>query len=107
MTDPASAIQRKVQQLINSQIATLGSGLVLTDLDLYEYRTRAERIQNLSSALDRIGSAKNQFPDFLKGQPNDSVFSAVASIPGRYIGEGVQGFPFDFEEFVRRVSEAA
>lgn len=57
MTDPASAIGREVDQLIDSQIATLG-GSNLTDLDLIEYRDRAERIENLVSVLDRIEGDK-------------------------------------------------
>jgi len=54
MTDPASAIQREVHQLINSQIETLRQPSFLTDLDLVEYRVRAERIGRLYSVLDRI-----------------------------------------------------
>jgi hypothetical protein len=58
MTDPASAIQREVQQLVDFQIATLRNGLSLTNLDLHEYQIRAERILNLFSVLDRIGDSK-------------------------------------------------
>ena len=57
MTDPASAIQREVDQLIDSQIAAL-RGSNLTDLDWIEYRDRAERIGNLFSVLDRIEGDK-------------------------------------------------
>ena len=57
MTDPASAIQREVDQLIDSQIAAL-RGSNFTDLDWIEYRDRAERIGNLFSALDRIEGDK-------------------------------------------------
>jgi len=55
MTEPASAIHQEVNQLIDSQIAAL-RGPSLTQADLLEYRERAERIQNLLSALDRIES---------------------------------------------------
>lgn len=57
MTDPASAIQREVQQLIDSQIATLRRSC-LSDLDLIEYRNRAERLRALGSELDQIKSAR-------------------------------------------------
>ena len=46
MTDPASAIQREAQQLIDTQIATLRRSF-LSDLDLVEYRDRANRIKTL------------------------------------------------------------
>ena len=55
MTDPASAVQCEVHQLVDSQIATLRQS-ALTEMDLLEYRDRAERIQNLYSVLDRIGN---------------------------------------------------
>ena len=58
MTDPASAIQREVDQLINSQIEILRQSSFLTDSELVEYRTRAERIDNLVSMLDRIENEK-------------------------------------------------
>ena len=55
MTDPASAIHQEVHQLIDSQIATL-RGSLLSDVDLLQYRERAERLQDLFSVLDRIES---------------------------------------------------
>jgi len=57
MTAPATAIQREVQQLVDYQIAILGNGF-RTDLDLYEYQRRAERIENLYSVLVRIETDK-------------------------------------------------
>ena len=57
MTDPASAVQCEVQQLVDSQISTLRSS-ALTEMDLLELRDRRERIQNLSSVLDRIENDK-------------------------------------------------
>jgi len=45
-------------------------------------------------------------PWLTEGQVADSVFRAMASIPMEWIGSGVrQGFPFDTEEFFRRLSE--
>jgi hypothetical protein len=55
--DRASAIQREVHKLIDSQIATLRRSF-LTDLDLIEYRDRAERIKTLYGELDQIKSAR-------------------------------------------------
>jgi len=54
VTDPASAIQREVEQLVNSQIETLRQPSFLTELELLQYKARAERIGNLYSVLDRI-----------------------------------------------------
>ena len=55
MTDPASAVQREVHQLVDSLILTLRQS-ALTEMDLLEYRDRAERIQNLYSVRDRIAN---------------------------------------------------
>ena len=57
MTDPASAVQCEVQQLVDSQISALRSS-ALTEMDLLELRDRRERIQNLCSVLDRIENDK-------------------------------------------------
>lgn len=57
MTDPASAIQREAQQLIDTQIATLRRSF-LSDLDLVEYRDRANRIKTLFFQLDQIQSSR-------------------------------------------------
>lgn len=58
MTDPATAIQREVHDLISSQIETLRRPSFLSDSELTEYRGRAERIENLFSVLDRIEGEK-------------------------------------------------
>ena len=58
VTDPAIAIQQEVHQLINTQIETLRRPYFLTDSELLEYRSRAERIDNLFSVLDRIEGNK-------------------------------------------------
>jgi hypothetical protein len=58
VTDPATAIQQEVHQLISAQIETLRRPSFLTDSELLEYRTRAERIENLFSVLDRIEGDK-------------------------------------------------
>jgi hypothetical protein len=53
-TDQASAIQRKVHQLIDLQITTLSQKSPLTSAQLLEYHLRSERIQMLCRELDRI-----------------------------------------------------
>ena len=63
----------------------------------------AERFTWLYVLLDGAKQLPEHFPDVLKGEPSDAVFSAIASVPGEYIGVSRNGWPFDVEEFGRRV----
>lgn len=54
ITDWESVIRRKVDQLVNLQIATLGQESPLTSAQLHDYRVRFETIQKLYIELDRI-----------------------------------------------------
>jgi hypothetical protein len=47
------------------------------------------------------------FPAILKSPPSEKAFSAIASIPMEYTGLSRTGFPFDADEFLRQISEAA
>jgi hypothetical protein len=44
-----------------------------------------------------------------QGEMGDAIFRAIAQVPMEWIGVGVtrHGLPFDFEDFMRRVCEAA
>jgi hypothetical protein len=58
ITDPASAIQREVLQLIDLQIEALKQKSSLDSSQLKDYQARSERIRKLYGELDRIGSAQ-------------------------------------------------
>ncbi len=58
ITDPASAIQNEVDQLIDLQIMTMKQESPLTSAQLLDYNLRFERIQELYRELDRINRAK-------------------------------------------------
>ena len=53
MTDPASAIQRQVDDLIQLQILTLRQSTLLTPSELTEYHARSAEIRRLFLELDR------------------------------------------------------
>jgi hypothetical protein len=44
-------------------------------------------------------------PAILKTPPSEKAFSAIASIPMEY-SRSREGYPFDADEFLRRISEA-
>jgi hypothetical protein len=54
VTDPASAITREVQQLIQQQIDILRLESTLTPSQLWEYHSRSQRITALYKELDQI-----------------------------------------------------
>ena len=80
-------------------LRTLGS-----DVDLLSL---GERLTWLWVLLDTTKQVREHFPDVLKGEPSDSVFSSIALVPGEYVGLGRDGWPFDAEEFLRRLDETA
>ena len=47
MTDPASAISRQIDRLIQMQIITLGKPSSLTQLELREYHSRSAKLKRL------------------------------------------------------------
>jgi hypothetical protein len=53
MTDPASAIKRQVDDLIQLQISTLRQSSSMSPSDLTEYHTRSAKIRILFRELDR------------------------------------------------------
>ncbi len=53
-TDPASGIQRELEQLIDLQITTLGQESSLTSAQLRDYHLRSDKIKALYKELDRI-----------------------------------------------------
>jgi predicted type IV restriction endonuclease len=53
MTDPASAIKRELEILIDQQIVTLRQSGPLTLAELSEYNTRATKLYILYRELDR------------------------------------------------------
>jgi hypothetical protein len=57
-----------------------------------------ERLTWLWVLLDAAKQVPEHFPlDVLKREPNDSVFSAIASVPGEYIGLGRKGCRLTFK----------
>jgi len=62
-----------------------------------------ERFTWLYVLLDAAKQLPEHFPDVLKGEPSDPVFAAIASVPGGYMGLSQNGWPFDVEDFARRV----
>ena len=54
MTHPASAIKRKVCELVDQQIETLRQPTSLTTSDLGEYHVRSEKITTLYRELDQM-----------------------------------------------------
>lgn len=60
-----------------------------------------------------LGMVRHVVPEALapwtkEDQLDDAVFRAIAGVPMEWIGEGGRkGWPFDVEDFVRRVREAA
>jgi len=58
ITDPASAIKREVDQLIDLQIETLRRDSSLNSSELLDYSARSRRIRSLYGELDRMGRAK-------------------------------------------------
>jgi hypothetical protein len=46
-------------------------------------------------------------PWFKEGNPEDVIFRAIAEVPMEWMGVGItrRGLPFDFEDFMRRVSK--
>jgi len=54
MTHPATAIKRKVGQLVDRQIETLRQPKSLTSSDLGEYHARSEKITILYRELDQM-----------------------------------------------------
>jgi len=56
-----------------------------------------ERLTWLWVLLDAAKQMPEHFPDVLKREPNDSVFSAIASVPGEYIGLGRKGCRLTFK----------
>ena len=57
-----------------------------------------------------IRRAQEQLARWLKeGNPDDAIFRAIAQVPMEWMGMGVvrNGLPFDIEDFIRRVGEAA
>jgi hypothetical protein len=57
-----------------------------------------------------IRHAPEQLAPWLKeGNPDDAVFRAIAQVPMEWMGVGIvrNGLPFDTEDFMRRVNEAA
>lgn len=57
-TDPASAVQNEVDQLIDLQIMTMKQESPLTSAQLLDYNLRFERIQELYRELDQINRTK-------------------------------------------------
>lgn len=74
------------------------------DIDLLPV---GERLMWLWLLFQMATDRPDAFTAVLRGQPSDSVFTAIASVPGGYMGLSQNGWPFDAEEFSRRVSEAA
>jgi hypothetical protein len=60
-TDPAFAIKRQVEDLVETQIEALGKRSSLSSSDLDEYHVRSEKISALYRELDTI--KKNRFND--------------------------------------------
>ena len=52
MTDPASAIRREVDVLMEMQITTLGQRVPLTPLELSVYHARSAKLRKLLAELD-------------------------------------------------------
>ena len=52
MTDPASAISRQIDRLIQMQIITLGKPSSLTQLELREYHSRSAKLKRLLADLN-------------------------------------------------------
>jgi hypothetical protein len=53
MTDPASAIKRELEILIDQQIVTLRQSASLTPTELSEYHTRSAKVDILYRELDK------------------------------------------------------
>jgi hypothetical protein len=65
METPASAIRRPLDEITDSQIATLARRSCLTDDDLTKYRKRSAQIQLLDSELEWRGgihSSRGRLP---------------------------------------------
>jgi hypothetical protein len=60
ITEPASAIEREVLQLIDLQIATLQQESSLDSSQLQDFRARSKRLRELYEELDRIGRARSR-----------------------------------------------
>jgi hypothetical protein len=65
-----------------------------------------ERFTWLFFLFEGVKEVPEHVPDLLKGEPSDSVFAAIASVPGGYMGLSQNGWPFNVEEFSRRVNAA-
>lgn len=52
MTDPAPVLQREVDALIQTQIATLKQAKPLSGLELADFRARSEKIRALFKTMD-------------------------------------------------------
>ncbi len=58
ITDPASAIKREVEELIDLQIETLRRDSPLNSSELLDYGARSTRIRSLYAELDRMRRTK-------------------------------------------------
>ena len=71
MTDPASAIRRQVDELIEAQISTLKQSSSLTSSELTEYHGRSAKISKLFAELDR----SKTLPPYPNRRHHPSLFS--------------------------------
>jgi hypothetical protein len=74
--------------------------------------TPGANIQAIFYRANMIGMLQLVMPELVKPLVQDkldAVFQTAATIPMEWMGEGIvrRGFPFDTEDFVRRVREAA